>query len=67
MPQHEARTTSTKVDQTFRANVRTTPSQASTSAGVNHMIPLIDPNARYATQTPCCSNALFPQPREKME
>jgi hypothetical protein len=34
---------------------------------VNHMIPLIDPNARYTTQTLCCSNALFPQLQEKME
>jgi hypothetical protein len=28
---------------------------------------LIDPVARYSTRTPCCSNALFPQLREKTE
>jgi hypothetical protein len=34
---------------------------------VNHTIPLIDPDARYSTHTPCCSNALFLQLREKTE
>jgi hypothetical protein len=34
---------------------------------VNHTIPLINPNGRYATRTPRCSNTLFPQLREKTE
>jgi hypothetical protein len=34
---------------------------------VNHTILLIDPDARYSTSTPHCSNALFPQLREKTE